>query len=103
MTSTYTTINEAFKNGMGDVFFTTDKPFVAKSRKNDFDYYFNNGFTLLSFEEVMALDKVQKNEPEQPKKTIIDNLKTMSSKMVQSVSSCDGYYDEFPDAYGQYL
>ena len=68
-----------------------------------FDYYFNNGFTLLSFEEVMALDKVQKNEPEQPKKTIIDNLKTMSSKMVQSVSSCDGYYDEFPDAYGQYL
>ena len=100
---TYTTIKEAFKNGTGDVFFTKDNCFVAISRKDDFTYYFNNGYALLSFEEIWALDKSQKNEPPQPKKTIIDNLKSISSKMVQSVSTCDGYYDEFPDAYGQYL
>jgi hypothetical protein len=101
--TTYTTIKEAFKNGTGDVFFTKNNCFVATSRKNDFSYYLNNGFSLLSYEETLALDKAQNVRVEQPKKTISDNLKSIESKMAQSVSTCDGYYDEFPDAYGQNL
>lgn len=60
----YTTIKEAFANGTGDVFFTKNNLFVAVRRKDNHDYYFNNGFTFLTFDEIMDLDKLQKEIPE---------------------------------------
>lgn len=78
--TTYTTIREAFTNGTGDSFF--------------------------SYEETIILDVEQKLnnvQPQQP--TIIERMKANAAKynMVKSYASCDGYYDEFPDAYGQIL
>ena len=99
--TTYTTIKEAFANGMGDVFFTKNNRFIAVSRKDDNSNLANHGFKLLSYTEVIALaDSQIKNNVQPSQPTIIEKMKT---NLVESPSSCDGYYDEFPDAYGQYL
>ena len=99
--TTYTTINEAFKNGTGDVFYTKDSRFVAVCRKDDNSDLVVKGFTLLTYEQVTALAVAHvenKVQPQQP--TIIEKMK---SNLVKSYATSDGYYDEFPDAYGQYL
>lgn len=99
--TTYTTIKEAFANGTGDVFYTKNNRFIAVSRKDDNSNLSNDGFKLLSYDEVTALavthieNKVQPHQP-----TIIERMK---SNLVKSYAICDGYYDEFPDAYCQYL
>lgn len=98
--TTYTTIKEAFANGMGDVFYTKNNRFIAVCRKDDNSNLEIFGFTLLSYDNVISLSNTQiKNKVEPKPFTIIEKLKNMA----KSYDCNDGYYDEFPDAYGQML
>ena len=99
--TTYTTIKEAFANGTGDVFFTKNNRFISVCRKDDNINLINEGYALLSYDEVTTLAAIQTQNSVQPQQpTIIEKMK---SNLVKSYSTCDGYYDEFPDAYGQCL
>lgn len=99
--TTYTTIKEAFSNGTGDVFFTKNNRFIAVCRKDDNSNLIDLGFKLLSYDEVTALAVTQtENKVSHQQPTIIEKMK---SNLVKSHATCDGYYDEFPDAYGQCL
>ena len=103
---TFKTIQEAFKNGTGDVFFTKDGNFVARSRHIDNlnDKMAKEGFTFLSYDEVVNLSLTD-NSVESAK--IWATAKKQQTKCVRQYDNCsngrDGYYDEFPDAYGQSL
>lgn len=96
--TTYPTIRKAFQNGTGDVFFANAErnQFLAVSRHDGTDFI--KGFDLLQYSEVMELAEIQKPEPVKP-------VKAEEQKPVKMVDNSGAYsfYDEFPDAYGQYL
>lgn len=104
--TTYSTIQEAFKNGTGDVFFTKNNQFVCFSRKDKISLSEMNeyGFSYVTYSEVIELS-FKDNKVDS---AIIwalakkKELKTIAS--YDNISNGrDGYYDEFPDAYGQNL
>lgn len=106
--TTYNTIAGAFKNGSGDVFFTKDNQFIAVSRKDDNSNFLNLGFTQLTYDEVIETDRLERSLNITPiDSNVIANLQNIKAKSVKSYSNLhnghDGYYDEFPDAYGQSL
>src|SRR6188472_2546758 len=56
---TYSTINEAFKNGSGDRFFTINGRYVALSRHLDnIEEMIERGFTFMQYEEVIIASSV---------------------------------------------
>jgi hypothetical protein len=56
---TYSSINEAFKNGSGDRFFTINGRYVALSRHLDnIEEMIERGFTFMQYEEVIIASSV---------------------------------------------
>ena len=100
----YTTIKEAFSAGQGDVFFTKNGKYIAKCGKDNLDFYFDNGYTYLTFDQVMQISK-QQREQNIVEPQLDRNYKPhiTSIQCVQTSSKCEQFYGEFPDAYGQYL
>ena len=106
----YNTIEQAFQNGSGDTFFQKDGKFVAVSRKDEstHDKLIDQGFEFLPWHLALEIGKSQIETTE-----IIESTPRIFScinsrvAIVKSYSNCsngrDGYYDEFPDAYGQSL
>ena len=96
----YNTIKEAFKNGTGDCFFTKNGRYLAVSRKDSHSYYINNGFIMMTYDDVLKADSTQSAiVPQIKEETVIERL----TNMVQSRSTSEMFYEEFPDAYGQNL
>ena len=57
---TYTTINQAFENGTGDVCFELNNEYLFISRKssmNIFEELKNLGFKYISYEDVVKIGK----------------------------------------------
>jgi hypothetical protein len=103
--TTFKTIQEAFKNGQGDVFFSKNGQYVCFSRNDGmYETMQNNGFKLLTYDEVIKLS-FSDNSVASAK--IWASAKKKELKLVASrdnlINGFDGYYDEFPDAYGQNL
>jgi len=117
--TTYNTINEAFKNGTGDVFFTINGQYVAVSRhamdSEGFDAMIAQGFAFLSYEETItaavnqgagvhpaaaAAAGIMLPEKPAPAPQPVEKNRFYHSGSDQEVW---GYYMEFPDAYGQHL
>ncbi len=102
--TTYQTIQQAFANGTGDVFFSMNNSFVCFSRHDDnIEEMTAKGFKLMTHNEVLALAKTTENTPPTPVPTVVENLKKMAKSYDNCSNGRDGYYDEFPDAYGQNL
>ena len=58
--TTYTTINEAFQNGSGDVCFSLNNKFLFISRKSGieiFEKLKNLGFIYIPYEDVLRIGK----------------------------------------------
>ncbi len=110
--TTYLTIEEAFKNGSGDTFFQKEGGFVAVSRKDEsiHDALESQGFEFLPWHLAFEIGKAQIEKAELPiiveeKREPATNTKRsrfMNICTTDSQNYHDGYYDEFPDAYGQY-
>jgi len=108
--TTYNTILEAFRNGTGDHFYTKENKFIAVSRKSDNRYLEKLGFTFMTYEEIVSTDKAQKALNPEPVKIIEVKPIEVKEKSDQyfsrrhsNISSCQSYYEEFPDAYNQSL
>lgn len=114
---TYNTIQEAFGKGAGDVFFKKDNHFIALSRKEESTYDGTmeaQGFTLMEYSEVISMAN-KKNDIDSAalwcvavKRRSEDRDKVLAEahqkKMINTGGNFgNGYYDEFPDAYGQSL
>ena len=111
--TTYPTIEAAFKNGSGDTFFQKEGGFVAVSRKDEstHDALESQGFEFLPWHLAFEIGKAQiekaeaveiieeKSEPATNTRTI----RFMNICTTDSQNYHNGYYDEFPDAYGQCL
>lgn len=57
---TYTTINQAFENGTGDVCFKLNNEYLFISRKSSMDIFEelkNLGFEYISYEDVVRIGK----------------------------------------------
>lgn len=105
---TYLTIDEAFSNGNGDVFFTKRAEVICRSRKEEnlLETMQALGFALLPHDEVLkraAAEQIAKSitvsqdkKPRRSRKQVIFNRCAL-------LNGYDGFYDEFPDAYGQSL
>jgi hypothetical protein len=109
---TYQTIQEAFKNGTGDVFFFMGgeaMQYIALSRHVDHDStMFELGFDRLTYDEVVLIAtkeqaERQHNIEKKVAKAINKSGETINGFIHISCSPFDGFYDEFPDAYGQNL
>jgi hypothetical protein len=106
--TTYTTIKEAFANGTGDQFYKKDNQFVCISRHLDaYEKMLAVSFTFVPYSQVRKAvmeDNGYKFKPEtsysnEARELIVNKpAKTFCSR-----STCDQYYEEFPDAYGQNL
>ena len=100
---TFQTIQEAFKNGTGDVFFSKDGRYVSRSRHIDNLVHKMEleGFKFIPYKRVIELSTEEKSKDSE----IIINNQEMNNRSVISIdlvsNGYDGYYDEFPDAYGQ--
>lgn len=105
--TTYPTIEEAFKNGSGDTFFQKEGGFVAFSRKDEsiHDSLKAQGFRFLPWHLAFEIGKAQIEKSESA--VVTENVVVADIKITKSydqiLNGRDGYYDEFPDAYGQYL
>lgn len=105
--TTYPTIEEAFKNGSGDTFFQKEGGFVAVSRKDEstHDALEAQGFEFLPWHLAFEIGKSQIEKAESD--VVAENVVAADIKVTKSydqiLNGRDGYYDEFPDAYGQYL
>lgn len=105
--TTYPTIEEAFKNGSGDTFFQKEGGFVAVSRKDEsiHESLEAQGFEFLPWHLAFEIGKAQIEKAESVK--VLKNEVSTDVKTTKSYDNInngrDGYYDEFPDAYGQYL
>ena len=107
--TTYNTVNEAFKNGTGDVFFTKDNQYIALSRHaNPYDEMEALGFKFLTYSETLELATAQEVK-EEPAKAVKQPIQVLSVKKVfihhssYYGSLTGGFFEEFPDAYGQTL
>jgi hypothetical protein len=105
--TTYTTINEAFKNGTGDVFFIKDDRFVAVSRHAiPFEQMEAEGFKYLTYSETIKIAGTQevKKAPivEQPIQ-VLSKRKVCINQGSYYPGFFGGFYEEYPDAYGQNL
>lgn len=100
---TYPTIEAAFLNGPGDCFFTKNGGFICTHRRDieTHDRLLANGFKhrILTLEELRRPTK----EEATPAPSVIENLSRMAKSYSSATNGQDGYYDEFPDAYGQSL
>ena len=105
--TTYPTIEEAFKNGSGDTFFQKEGGFVAVSRKDESTHEAleAQGFEFLPWHLAFEIGKAQIEKVESS--LVVENVVVADIKITKSydqiLNGRDGYYDEFPDAYGQYL
>lgn len=101
---TYNTINEAFKNGSGDCFFSKDGKFVAFSRNDDRREEMEaKGFIALTHSEVLELAKARQPIKETTATAVAPNQREPKKFVNHTDMEVWGYYDEFPDAYGQHL
>jgi len=110
--TTYKTVNEAFKNGTGDVFFTKNNEYVAVSRhamdNAAFEAMEAQGFKFMTYDETLLAAATQEVE-ERQKKAIEQPIKVISIKKVFIQHSSyygsltGGFFEEYPDAYGQTL
>jgi len=103
---TYNTIKKAFENGSGDTFFQKEGEFVAVSRKDENIHEALNaqGFEFLPWHLAFEIGKAQIEKTELPiisEEKNTPSVKTKTSRFMNNYH--DGYYDEFPDAYGQSL
>ena len=100
--TTYPTIEAAFKNGSGDTFFQKEGGFVAVSRKDESTHEAleAQGFEFLPWHLAFEIGKAQIEKAESV--AVVEVVKTTKS-YDNILNGRDGYYDEFPDAYGQYL
>ena len=98
----YPTITKAVNNGTGDCFYTKDGNFIAISRKDSPEAYEAAGYTFLPWSQAMEIAKIEL-ETKIAAKAILYNQVPQPTKACNQVPTCDGYYDEFPDAYGQSL
>lgn len=105
---TYSTIDEAFTNGNGDVFFTKGEEVICRSRKEEnlLETMQAQGFMLLPHDEVLrraAAENILKFSPvSKDKKPDVSRTQIIFSRC-DFLNGYDGFYDEFPDAYGQHL
>lgn len=105
----YLSIQEAFKQGEGDVFFNRNDKYITVSRHDEQGIIdkLSEGWELMKYEEVL-------------KATLFDAPTVTSAVIFKKVHDCinqakqvksqdnisngrTGYYDEYPDAMGQYL
>lgn len=105
--TTYLTIEEAFKNGSGDTFFQKEGGFVAVSRKDEstHDVLEAQGFEFLPWHLAFEIGKAQIEKAKSAvtaENIVVGDIKITKS-YDQILNGRDCYYDEFPDAYGQYL
>lgn len=106
--TTYKTVNEAFKNGTGDVFFTRNNEYVAVSRhamdNAGFAAMEAQGFKFMTYDETLAVAGAQEVKERQEKQTTTQAPAKKPEFVYISISSpFDELYLEFPDAYGQNL
>ena len=104
---TYNTIKKAFENGSGDTFFQKAGGFVAVSRKDEsiHEALEAQGFEFLPWHLAFEIGKAQIEKVESlevVRDVVVEVVKTTKS-YDNILNGRDGYYDEFPDAYGQYL
>lgn len=108
--TTYNTVNEAFKNGTGDVFFTRGNQYIALSRHAvPFEEMEAQGFKYLTYSETLELATAQEVKEELAKPVKQPIIQVLSVKKVfihhssYYGSLTGGFFEEFPDAYGQTL
>lgn len=106
--TTYQTIQEAFRNGTGDVFFKKENQFVCFSRHdNNIEEMESEGFEFINYEEVIRLSNQDNTTTSAAIWCVSKKQIERQSNMVKSHDNIcngrDGYYDEFPDALNQYL
>lgn len=107
--TTYNTVNEAFKNGTGDVFFTRNSEYVAVSRHSvDFEGLEAQGFKFMTYSETLELAGAQEVKEAQAKAVkqpieVISKRKVFIHHSSYYGSLTGGFFEEFPDAYGQTL
>lgn len=111
--TTYKTVNEAFKNGTGDVFFTINNEYVAVSRhamdNAGFAAMEAQGFKFLTYSETLELATAQEVKKVQPAPVVEQPIKVLSKRKVYINQGSyypgffGGFYEEYPDAYGQNL
>jgi hypothetical protein len=101
--TTYATINEAFNNGSGDVFFKNESGFLCVSRHSvNYDEMQAAGFTHVPHAQVLEIAAQQ--APAVPVEPIKPTPPAAPKKFVNYPDmEVQGFYDEFPDAYGQNL
>ena len=98
--STYATIDDAFKFGTGDQFYTKNGQFVAVSRKDDYSQLIENGFESVDFQ--LIIDMIMfKNKH----KGLLEQMapKQGIEKLYETTPCRENFYDEFPDAYNNHL
>lgn len=104
--TTYKTVNEAFKNGTGDVFFTKNNEYVAVSRhamdNAGFEAMEAQGFKFMTYDETLAIAGAQEVKERQEKPAPAP-VKKSEFVHISISSPFDEFYLEFPDAYGQHL
>jgi hypothetical protein len=98
---TYKTINEAFKNGTGDVFFLSNKAeYIALNRHTvDYNDMFDKGYDLLNYAEVLEIAALQ--TPTETAPIITPETQSELKHFFHSRPDREvlGYYDEFPEFY----
>lgn len=96
----HATIQQAFNNGKGDCFFTKNNQYVCISRKNIElqNKLINEGYTLLSYSEVVAAAKL--TEPVKPiaKVEPVKTESTKPTKIRDNNYNSLAYLDERSDA-----
>lgn len=98
---TYQTINEAFQNGTGDVFFfNANNEYIAVSRHSvDYEAMTALGFTHLPYDKVLSIGRAEKpvvkNEP-----VIVSQHKEQIKNFVHySDREVWGFLEDFPEFY----
>lgn len=108
--ATYKTVNEAFKKGTGDVFFTRNSEYVAVSRhamdNAGFAAMEAQGFKFMTYDETLEAAGAQEVKEAQAVKQPIEVL-SMKKVFIYHGSYygtlTGGFFEEYPDAYGQTL